>query len=447
MSKILRTFCSVSSQSVLQEQVIHVSSKSANLVATKDKPSFDVNAQHVQVSSTGMFGPIPSKSIGRFGNTSSIATESNVDVAATFGVSLSTVGDLEVASLPGESDGTRNVSSDSVTVHTSSPVEEVLIHSIDDITALFGLSLNFLKDINEFTKDLEVGKNALWLELASTSYAGAAGASSEDQPKVNSNFHPLVVDLVFDCVNISIPRKFIEKEQLDCLMKLTRIPIWVKLHDVPIQVFEEDGISLIATFIGRPVMLDSYTSSMCNDLWDRSSFARRLIEVNLEADLVDVVTISIPSLTGDGFTKETIRDESSYCYYFYVVTPTIEKSHDGLQTVGRKKKRKGKSKSTNVGQFASPSVKQSVRYEPKVTTSAPTKGTTNVGNASTSSSMLKTTGTSSKKYNISTSNSFSALNDDEEDEDEGVENVYDESANLFSNTKIDRNSSFTAAVA
>ncbi|GKE93356.1 zinc knuckle CX2CX4HX4C containing protein, partial [Tanacetum coccineum] len=27
--------------------------------------------------------------------------------------------------------------------------------------------------------------------------------------------------------------------------ELTRIPIWVKLHDVPIQVFEEDGISLI----------------------------------------------------------------------------------------------------------------------------------------------------------------------------------------------------------
>ncbi|GKC17967.1 zinc knuckle CX2CX4HX4C containing protein [Tanacetum coccineum] len=47
--------------------------------------------------------------------------------------------------------------------------------------------------------------------------------------------------------------------------ELTRIPIWVKLHDVPIQVFEEDGISLIVTFISKPVMLDSYTSSMCNE--------------------------------------------------------------------------------------------------------------------------------------------------------------------------------------
>ncbi|GJZ80759.1 protein IQ-DOMAIN 14 [Tanacetum coccineum] len=128
MSKLLRTFSSVSSQSVLQVEVIHGGSKSVNLVSTKDNPSFDVNAQHVQVSSTGMFGPIPSKSIGRFGNTSSITTkvtsdslftssfnevglpqsplvsptaplplhQSNVDVAATFGVSLSTVGDLEI---------------------------------------------------------------------------------------------------------------------------------------------------------------------------------------------------------------------------------------------------------------------------------------------------------------------------------------------------------------
>ncbi|GKE04977.1 hypothetical protein Tco_1396995 [Tanacetum coccineum] len=103
-----------------------------------------------------------------------------------------------------------------------------------------------------------------------------------------------------------------------------------------------------------------------------------------------------------------------------VVTSTVEKTNDGFQTVGKKKK-KGKSKSITGGQFVGPSVKQNVRYEPKATTSAPIKGATNVGNASKSSSMLKTTGTSSKKGNIITSNSYSAL-DDESDED--VENVY-----------------------
>ncbi|GJZ75620.1 hypothetical protein Tco_0640085, partial [Tanacetum coccineum] len=126
-----------------------------------------------------------------------------------------------------------------------------------------------------------------------------------------------------------------------------------------------------------------------------------------------------------------------------VFTPTVEKSNDGFQTMVKKKKRKCKSKSTNGGQFAGPSVKQTVRYEPKVTTSTPKKRTTNVGNASKLSSMLKATGTSSKKDNISTSNSFSALNDDEEDDEEDVENVYDESANLFPNTKTGGSLSFT----
>ncbi|GKF92868.1 zinc knuckle CX2CX4HX4C containing protein, partial [Tanacetum coccineum] len=48
---------------------------------------------------------------------------------------------------------------------------------------------------------------------------------------------------------------------------------------------------------------------MCNDSWGRSSFALCLIEVNSEADLVDVVTIGISSLSEDDFTKETIRVE------------------------------------------------------------------------------------------------------------------------------------------
>nr|GEV56197.1 zinc knuckle CX2CX4HX4C [Tanacetum cinerariifolium] len=145
----------------------------------------------------------------------------------------------------------------------------------------------------------------------------------------------------------------------------------------------------------------------------------------------------------DGFTKETICVEYEWrpprcdiCKIFghvhdhcpkkvvsppivttsNVVTPTIEKTNDGFQMVG-KKKRKGKSKSTNGGQFTGPSVKQNVRYEPKANTSAPKKGVTNVGNASQSASMLKMTGNSSKKDNLSMSNSFSALNDEEKDDE------------------------------
>ncbi|GKE17291.1 hypothetical protein Tco_1424868, partial [Tanacetum coccineum] len=101
-----------------------------------------------------------------------------------------------------------------------------------------------------------------------------------------------------------------------------------------------------------------------------------------------------------------------------VATSPVEKTNDGFQTV-RKRKKKGKSKSTNDGQFGGPSIKQTVRYEPK------------------------TTITSTKKGNIATSNHYSAL---EDESDEDVENIYDESANLFQSIKIgDSSSTFKAA--
>ncbi|GKB79187.1 hypothetical protein Tco_0946082 [Tanacetum coccineum] len=59
----------------------------------------------------------------------------------------------------------RNASSDPGNMHTSSLVEDVLIHSIYDVATLFGVPLNSPKEIDEFTKDLEVGKYDLWLEL------------------------------------------------------------------------------------------------------------------------------------------------------------------------------------------------------------------------------------------------------------------------------------------
>ncbi|GJW20848.1 MAK10-like protein [Tanacetum coccineum] len=126
-----------------------------------------------------------------------------------------------------------------------------------------------------------------------------------------------------------------------------------------------------------------------------------------------------------------------------VITPTVEKTNDSFQTVGKKKKRNGKSKSTNAGQFTGPSVKHNVRYEPKATTTASKKGPTYVGNTSQSSSMLKTTGNSSKKDNLSMFNYFSVLNDEEEEEDdeEAIENVHDKSDGLkHTNALVDQGS-------
>nr|GEZ73493.1 zinc knuckle CX2CX4HX4C [Tanacetum cinerariifolium] len=299
---------------------------------------------------------------------------------------------------------------------------------------------------------------------------------TDENPSVASN----VGNTTMDTVNPLDPGPWMIRNSLIILKKwsmdtilckeeLTRILVWVKIHDVPIQVFSEDSFSITTSQIGKPIMLDYYTTSMCIESWGISSFSYCLIEINADDVLKESLTIGVPLIEGTAFTIETVSIEYEwkpprcdlckifgYVQYhclkkvsitpavvtFTVATPTVENTNDGFQTKGKNKKKQGKSKSTNGVQFSGHSIKQSVRYEPKATTSAPKKGATNVGNASKSSSMLKTTTTSTMQGNIPMSNPYFAL-DDESDEE--VENVYDESADLFQSKKTD-GSSFNISV-
>ncbi|GKD68432.1 reverse transcriptase domain-containing protein [Tanacetum coccineum] len=40
------------------------------------------------------------------------------------------------------------------------------------------------------------------------------------------------------------------------------VPVWVKFHGIPMTAFSGDGLSVIASKLGTPLMLDSYTSDM-----------------------------------------------------------------------------------------------------------------------------------------------------------------------------------------
>ncbi|XP_021996910.1 uncharacterized protein LOC110894050 [Helianthus annuus] len=87
------------------------------------------------------------------------------------------------------------------------------------------------------------------------------------------------------------------------------VPVWVKMHDVPLAAFTEDGLSLVASKIGIPKMLDLYTATMCAESWGRSSYARALIEVQGGAELKKSVTVAIPSLDGNGHSKVEVKIE------------------------------------------------------------------------------------------------------------------------------------------
>ncbi|GKA98420.1 putative reverse transcriptase domain-containing protein [Tanacetum coccineum] len=74
-------------------------------------------------------------------------------------------------------------------------------------------------------------------------------------------------------------------------------PVWVKLHGVPVTAFSEDGLSAIATKMGTPLMLDSYTSDMRMQSWGRSSYARVMIELRADVELKDNIIVAMPKIT------------------------------------------------------------------------------------------------------------------------------------------------------
>ncbi|KAJ0669380.1 hypothetical protein HanPI659440_Chr17g0700501 [Helianthus annuus] len=136
------------------------------------------------------------------------------------------------------------------------------------------------------------------------------------------------------------------------------VPVWVKMHDVPLAAFTDDGLSLVASMIGTPKLLDTYTASMCAESWGRSSYARSLIEVQAGAELKKSVIVAIPSMDGSGYSKVEVKIEydweplrcSSCCVFGHddsscpknpQVTPSgdAEKNNDDFQVVEGKKKK------------------------------------------------------------------------------------------------------------
>ncbi|GKG27955.1 RNA-directed DNA polymerase, eukaryota, reverse transcriptase zinc-binding domain protein, partial [Tanacetum coccineum] len=74
------------------------------------------------------------------------------------------------------------------------------------------------------------------------------------------------------------PETVIEKET-PC-----KIPVWIRLYNVPLEAWSIKGISTISSRLGRPIMMDQKTSDMCKEGSGRLGYARVLIEVDAEKE-------------------------------------------------------------------------------------------------------------------------------------------------------------------
>ncbi|GJX63665.1 cytokinin dehydrogenase 3-like protein, partial [Tanacetum coccineum] len=106
--------------------------------------------------------------------------------------------------------------------------------------------------------------------------------------------------------NLLILKKWHPNENL-LKEDVSTIPVWVELHGVLVTAFSEDGLSVIATKLGTPLMLDSYTYDMCMQSWGRSSYAKVMVKLKADVELKDNIVVF--GHVHEECTKNTGADE------------------------------------------------------------------------------------------------------------------------------------------
>ncbi|GKC02975.1 RNA-directed DNA polymerase, eukaryota, reverse transcriptase zinc-binding domain protein [Tanacetum coccineum] len=76
-----------------------------------------------------------------------------------------------------------------------------------------------------------------------------------------------------------------------CGIEPEKLHVWVKMCNVPWEAWIVKGISVVASRIGKPMIMDVVTASMCQEGIGRTGFARVLVEVHAKKDLPDKIDV------------------------------------------------------------------------------------------------------------------------------------------------------------
>ncbi|GJR73214.1 RNA-directed DNA polymerase, eukaryota, reverse transcriptase zinc-binding domain protein [Tanacetum coccineum] len=70
-----------------------------------------------------------------------------------------------------------------------------------------------------------------------------------------------------------------------------KIPIWAKLYNIPLEAWSVKGLSALASRLGKPLVMDDMTASMCHNGTGISAFARILVEMDASKEFKDTIEI------------------------------------------------------------------------------------------------------------------------------------------------------------
>nr|GFB52494.1 zinc knuckle CX2CX4HX4C [Tanacetum cinerariifolium] len=114
---------------------------------------------------------------------------------------------------------------------------------------------------------------------------------------------PWLIRLVPLILNIWTPNSQLKKDVI------TSVLVWVKLYHVPIVAYSEVELSLITSQLGKPIMLDAHTSTVCQKSWGRNTYAHALIDVSALTTLKESIVVAVPYLDEFGYSLEMVDVE------------------------------------------------------------------------------------------------------------------------------------------
>ncbi|GKB94051.1 RNA-directed DNA polymerase, eukaryota, reverse transcriptase zinc-binding domain protein [Tanacetum coccineum] len=208
------------------------------------------------------------------------------------------------------------------------------------------------------------------------------------------------------------------------------VPVGFKLHVSPLPEFSEDGLSVIATKLGTPLMLDSYTSHMCLQSWGMSSYARVMIKFWADVELKDNIVVPMSKIMREGYYTCNVHVEYEWkpprcsCCKVFGHTQNECPKNIGLGVAKNLKKPSQTSRGISVGPKVS--FKPHIEYRP-----VPKKPT-----ASISGNKKKGV---THTNEVSNSNPFDVLNSVDNDEELGTNGG---TTNLDNNRASSSGSSF-----
>uniref|UniRef100_A0A6N2LC78 Uncharacterized protein n=1 Tax=Salix viminalis TaxID=40686 RepID=A0A6N2LC78_SALVM len=72
--------------------------------------------------------------------------------------------------------------------------------------------------------------------------------------------------------------------------KISKLPVWIRLHGLPFPLWSQEGLSLAASMVGRPLSCDAQTYNC-----QRLEFARLCVEIDATLPKVTSFEVVSPS--------------------------------------------------------------------------------------------------------------------------------------------------------